>query len=284
MKILTFDIEDWFHLIENNQNQNISDWENFEYRIKDNLDRILYLLERNNQKATFFCLGWVAKKFPELIKKIDQMGFEIGSHSNHHLPAFTQNKIEFRDDLVNSINIIEDLTNKKVKYYRAPSFSIKKENKWVFDELINHGIEIDCSIFPSSRSNGGFAGFPASEPLIISYNGKKIKEFPINIYKLLGKSIVFSGGGYFRLMPYFFINKMTKKSNYLISYFHPRDFDKAQPMLKNLSYIQRFKSYVGLNSSFTKLERFLNDFKFIDLKEADSIINWDKAKIVKLDI
>tara|TARA_A100001035_G_C27731860_1_gene477150 strand:- start:348 stop:1202 length:855 start_codon:yes stop_codon:yes gene_type:complete len=284
MKILTFDIEDWFHIIDSGKNQNPNDWDQFEYRINDNVERILDLLQRKNQKATFFCLGWIARKFPEIIKKIDQMDFEIGSHSNSHIPAFNQNKIEFRDDLVKSISIIEDLTNKKVKYYRAPSFSIKKENQWVFDELIRNGIEIDCSIFPSSRSNGGFEGFPSSNPSIISCNGRKIKEFPINVFKFLGRPIVFSGGGYFRLIPYFLINKMTNKSNYVISYFHPRDFDINQPIIKNLSYFQKFKSYVGLNSSFSKLEKLLNDFEFIDLKEANANIKWNNVQIVKLNI
>lgn len=283
MKILTFDIEDWFHILENDHNANLSNWNKFESRLENNLNKILFMLERKNQKATFFCLGWIAEKYPKLIQKIDEMGFEIGSHSNLHILAYEQNKSQFRKDLIDSINSIENITNKKVKYYRAPGFSLIEKNKWVFEELINQGIEIDCSIFPASRAHGGFRNFPSNKPALVSFNSQLIKEFPINTFKIFGKSIIFSGGGYFRLMPYPIIKELTNKSDYIMSYFHPRDFDQYQPIIKTLTPFRKFKSYVGLNSSLSKLERLLEQFKFIDLKEANKKIFWEKEQPINLN-
>ena len=143
MKILTFDIEEWFHILDHESTRDESSWNKFDYRIENNMDRIFQLLANNEQSATFFALGWIAKKFPKIIKKIDSLGYEIGSHSNLHTLAFNQTRDEFKFDLEKSIKTIEDITGKKVKYYRAPGFSLMETNKWVFEELINKGIDID---------------------------------------------------------------------------------------------------------------------------------------------
>lgn len=282
MKILTFDIEEWFHILDHESTRDESSWNKYEYRIEKNMDRIFQLLVNNKQSATFFCLGWLAQKFPKVIKKIDNLGYEIGSHSNLHTLAFNQTRDEFKIDLEKSIKTIEDITGKKVKYYRAPGFSLKESNKWVFDELINQGIEIDCSIFPASRSHGGFENFPSKSPVILSVAGRNIKEFPINTISLLGKNLIFSGGGYFRLIPYPLIKLLTKKSGYIMTYFHPRDFDLNQPIINDLSKIRKFKSYYGLKNSFKKLEKLIKDFDFIDLCEANQKFNWDKSKVIKI--
>ena len=121
----------------------------------------------------------------------------------------------------------------------------------------------------------------SSEPTIIEYAGKQIKEFPINTYKILGKDIIFSGGGYFRIIPYHFLKRYTEKSLYVMSYLHPRDFDSEQPIIKELSLARKFKSYVGLKGAMPKLDKWLNDFDFVDLNEADILIDWDKVKIIR---
>ena len=282
MKILTFDIEEWFHILDHESTRDESSWNKFDYRIENNMDRIFQLLANNEQSATFFALGWIAKKFPKIIKKIDSLGYEIGSHSNLHTLAFNQTRDEFKVDLEKSIKTIEDITGKKVKYYRAPGFSLKEINKWVFAELINQGIEIDCSIFPASRAHGGFEKFPSKSPTIVSVSGKNIKEFPINTLSLLGKNLIFSGGGYFRLIPYPLIKHLTKRSQYIMTYFHPRDFDFNQPIINDLSKIRKFKSYYGLKNAFKKLEKLINDFDFIDLREANQKFNWEKCEIIKI--
>ena len=224
------------------------------------MDKIFELLDRRNQKATFFCLGWVAREFPQVLRKIDKMGFEIATHSDRHQLAYEQSKQEFKQDLEKSIKSIEDIIGKKTRIYRAPGFSIKKENKWVFEELVKQGIEIDCSVFPAKRSHGGLDNYGYAQPSIISLEGVKLKEFPINLFKIGKNNLIFSGGGYFRIFPYWIIKGMMKKSDYVMTYFHPRDFDPNQPIIKELSLIRKFKSYVGLNTAFSKLENLITDF------------------------
>ena len=282
MKILTFDIEEWFHILDHESTRDESSWNKYENRIEKNMDRIFQILANNNKNATFFCLGWVAKNFPKLIKQIDDLGYEIGSHSNLHTLAYNQTRKEFKIDLEKSIKVIEDITGKKVKYYRAPGFSLKEENKWVFDELINQGIEIDCSIFPASRSHGGFKKFPSKSPVLVSVKGRKIKEFPINTFSLAGKNLIFSGGGYFRLIPFPLIKILTKRSRYVMTYFHPRDFDFNQPMINDLSNVRKFKSYYGLRNAYQKLEKLIKEFDFIDLREANQKYNWEESEIIKI--
>jgi peptidoglycan-N-acetylglucosamine deacetylase len=278
MNILTFDVEEWFHILDNESTNSELSWSKREYRLESNMDRIFELLERKNQKATFFVLGWVSRKFPLVLKRIQQAGYEIATHSDNHQLAYKQSREEFKSDLDRSIKSIEDVIGVKVDTYRAPGFSIMEKNKWVFEELVNQGIKIDCSIFPAGRSHGGFQSYGHAEPSIIDLGDKVIKEFPINIYTIAGLNVIFSGGGYFRLLPYWFIKTMMKRSDYVMTYFHPRDFDKNQPMVEGLSYLRRFKSYYGLSSAYAKLEELIDDFEFVDLKDAVKSVDWDKAK------
>ena len=282
MNILTFDVEDWFHILDNQATKDEKQWLQLESRIHQNMDKIFALLEKNDQKATFFTIGWVARKYPEILKKIDSLGHEIASHSDMHQLAYEFNREEFKQDLERSVKSIEDVVGKKVKAYRAPGFSLMRENKWVFEELIKNGIEIDCSVFPAKRAHGGFEEFEYAEPAYIEINGSKIKEFPINTHAVLGKNIIFSGGGYFRLIPYPLMKHFMNHSNYVMTYLHPRDFDPEQPMTEGLSAFRKFKSYVGLKNSYTKLEKLINDFTFVDLAEADRMVSWENVKTVKL--
>ena len=148
--------------------------------------------------------------------------------------------------------------------------------------MCKNGITHDCSVFPASRSHGGFPHLKANKPLIIKYNGLKIKEFPINTKILFGKPIIFSGGGYFRLFPYHLIRNWTNQSDYLMTYFHPRDFDPYQPVIKDLSFFRRFKSYVGLDNCYKKLEKWIMEYDFMDLKTADLLVDWKKAEILEI--
>lgn len=282
MLILTFDIEEWFHLFENDFTDDVKSWDSYECRIYRNMDKIFAFLETNRKKATFFCLGWIGKKYPDIIHQIDKCGYEIGSHTTMHELVHKQTKKEFEKDLNYSVNILEDITGKKVKYFRAPGFSITEENKWAFEVLYKQGIEIDCSVFPAPHSYGGFASYRDPLPSIIYYNGVAIKELPINYHKIYGKSIIYSGGGYFRLFPYPLIKYWSNKSDYIMTYFHPRDFDPDQPVIEELSLSRRFKSYVGLKSAEKKFNKFLHDFDFIDIAKADSLIDWGKAPKVQL--
>jgi len=280
MNILTFDIEDWFHLLDNDSTKTEVEWERYETRIYQNMDKIYNVLEKKNTRASFFVVGWMAKKYPDVVKEISDRGYDIGSHTHLHQLVYEQSRISFFNDVEKSIKTIEDCTGKKVKMFRAPGFSITEKNKWAFEVLYELGIEIDSSVFPAKRSHGGMPSYGVSEPSILTYNGISLKEFPINIYNCFGKNIIFSGGGYFRIMPYMLLKKWTKQSNYVMSYMHPRDLDPDQPMIKELSIPRKIKSYVGLKSAQRKFENWLSDFEFIDIYEANSKIDWNIAKKV----
>lgn len=282
MKILTFDIEEWFHILDNQSTKTELNWNNYEVRINQNMDKIFNFLEINNLSATFFVVGWIAEKYPHIIKKLDSMNFEIGSHTHYHQLMYEQSKKEIKEDLGKSIEVIEQIIGKKVKCFRAPGFSITEKNKWAFEILINKGITHDCSVFPASRAHGGMPSYKLAVPSIIRCGGAELKEFPINTTKLLFKDWIYSGGGYFRLTPYSLIKYWSSKSEYIMTYFHPRDFDPEQPIIKELSNFRKFKSYIGLKSSMKKLNKWVNDFNFIDIKEADKTINWNEVPVVKL--
>ena len=283
MNILTFDVEDWFHILDHPETNSEKSWNGFESRIHRNMDRILDLLETRKQRATFFCLGWIAEKYPEVIRKIDAQGHEIGSHSQRHQLVYEQTRKVFTEDLSRSVESLENIIGKKVKYYRAPGFSLIPGLEWVFDALLASGIEVDCSIFPARRAHGGFPDFGSAEPSIVEWSGGSLKEFPINISRILGASVIFSGGGYFRLLPFWAIKGMMNSSHYVMTYFHPRDFDPGQPVLPGLSAARRFKSYYGLGSAFQKLNRILEAFDFTDIQNADLKTDWAAAKVLVLN-
>lgn len=281
MNILTFDIEDWFHLLDIECTATEAEWRNFKPRIHANVERLLETTLRHGYKATFFCLGWVAKQYPEIIRRIDELGFEVASHSYMHQLVYQQNREQFREDLKRSIHVLEDITGKKIKTYRAPGFSFVRGNSWAIEALLEHGIERDSSIFPAERGHGGYENFGRAQPSVLSCAAGKIKEFPISLGRVLGRNIVFSGGGYFRLLPYRIIQRLTNRSDYVMTYFHPRDFDADQPVL-DLPLHRRFKSYVGLKDAHGKLDRWLSENKFVDIEAADKLVNWDAAPLIEL--
>jgi polysaccharide deacetylase family protein (PEP-CTERM system associated) len=282
MNILTFDIEDWFHILDFEETEDINTWDDYESRLKSNVELILSKLDEFGINATFFILAWVAEKHPEIVKLILESGNEIGSHSYSHLLLYKYNYEKVKNDLEYSIKLLQDISGGKIKYFRAPGFSILNDTNWVFDILLELGIETDSSIFPTSRAHGGYIGFPHSTPCNLEINGILIKELPINTFRLFNREIVFSGGGYYRLLPYFIQKPLYKKSDYLMTYFHPRDFDSGQPVLKNLSRIRKFKSYVGLKGSKKKFNKLLSDFDFVDINTAVEMIDWNKVPEVKL--
>ena len=282
MNILTFDIEEWFHILDNASTKNEQQWNNFESRIHLGMDTIYQCIESANLSATFFVVGWMAEKHPEVIREITERGYEVGSHTHLHQLVYEQDRKTFYTDVEKSIKTLEDCTGKKVSSFRAPGFSITEKNKWAFEVLYELGIEIDSSVFSAERAHGGFPQYGSAKPSILEYNGTQLKEFPINTHSVFNKSVIFSGGGYFRLLPYELIKRWTQKSDYVMSYFHPRDFDPNQPFVAGLSPLRKFKSRVGLKSTENKLNSWLSDFKFIDIATANDQIDWNSTKIIKL--
>ena len=282
INILTFDVEEWFHLLDNDSTRSAEQWQNYEVRIHKNIDRIFSILEDTNTKATFFIIGWIAKKYPEMIKEIASK-YEIGSHTMSHQLVWQQTPTEFKNDVDSSIKLLQDITGNPIKYFRAPGFSIRKSESWAFEILRDLGIEIDCSVFPSEHAHGGFPEYGPGIPKIIEVNGISIKEFPISCKVIGGKHIIYQGGGYFRLFPYSVIKKWASKENdYLLTYIHPRDLDAQQPIIADLSLSRKFKSYIGLKKAENKLRKFLTDFKFIDIGTANKCFDWTNSEIIRL--
>lgn len=286
MYILTFDIEEWFHILDNSHTEDYSLWSKRESRVERTTYKILELLKEYGITASFFALGWVADRHRQLIKDIWAAGHEVGTHSHAHRLVYTQSREIFRDDLKRAIEAVSNITGSPVRFYRAPGFSIKSSEVWVFEELAKAGIDIDCSIFPSRRGHGGLSRFPMDRPCIIQSGNFKIKELPINILKIpfLNMGITFSGGGYFRLLPFGFVKRFfIGNSDYVMAYFHPRDFDSGQPRFKELSLLRQFKSYYGIESAFDKLKRLLGTFKFVDIATFAQMENWDKVPVISVD-
>lgn len=282
MNILTFDTEEWFHLLDNDSTKSEAQWVTYEKRIEGNVGRLIDILDSTNTKATFFIIGWVAKTYPDLVRRISER-FQIGSHTMNHQLVWQQSPKEFRNDVEESIHRLEDITGKKVTCFRAPGFSIRESEGWAFEILSELGITTDCSVFPAHHAHGGMPSYGTPGPSIIEYKDCRIKELPVTYKEIGGKHIIFSGGGYFRLVPYSVLKKWTNESSdYLLSYIHPRDLDAGQPMIKELNYLRRFKSYYGLKGAERKLRRWLTDFDFVDIQTADAQIDWDKAPVVHL--
>ena len=282
MNILTFDVEEWFHLLDFDATRTENEWGRYDVRIYENVDRILNVLEDTNTKATFFVIGWIAKTYPEIIKKIAEK-YQIGCHTMNHQLVWQQKPDEFRSDVETGVKMLEDITGKKVECFRAPGFSIRESEGWAYEILADLGIKYDCSVFPAAHAHGGLPCYPKASPGIIEYQGVRMKEFPVGFKTIAGKHIIFSGGGYFRLCPYWLLRKWSKESSdYLMAYIHPRDLDAGQPMLDDLPFARKFKSYVGLKGAEKKLRRWLHDFEFMDIAVANEMVDWDNIQIVKL--
>lgn len=280
MNILTFDIEDWYNC------DFISgdfDWDKYEVRIYQGVGRILEELAKRNQKGTFFSLGWIAEKHPDVIRSIQKQGHHIGCHSYQHELSFRFDKKAFISDTTKAKNLIEDVIGEEVNAFRAPGFSITQNNVWALNCLAEMGFKYDCSMFPAPHDYGGMPSYGEGVPKLIDVGGGKIiKEFPINIHQVMGRHIVFSGGGFFRLFPYWLINHWAKDCDYMMTYFHPRDFDKGQPVIKTLPAMRRFKSYVGIKGAFAKFQKLLDNYDFYNVMQADELMDWNTVPAIPI--
>ncbi|MBZ9652564.1 polysaccharide deacetylase family protein [Psychroflexus montanilacus] len=277
MNILTIDLEEWhtYRVFKKGRP------EYYEPILESLLDSVLDLLELNNIKATFFCLGVIARKNRHIIKKISGRGHEIACHSDQHLFVNKMNFNQFAEDTKRAVCSLEDIVGNKVNAYRAPAFSIDKNTPWAIDILYENGIKIDCSIFPASRSYGGIKELSINKPFLIKGENSTLKEFPLNYATFFNNNkIMFSGGGYFRILPYKMIFKLVSKANYNMFYFHLRDFDNKQVKVYNKRF---FQNYVGVNGALDKLNSLAQNFEFISLNAANYKIDWEMSKKISLN-
>ena len=261
---LTVDVEDYFQVSAFEDIVGKDNWDNYPPRVVENTQRILDLFDSYNVKATFFILGWVAERFPALVKEINARGHEIGCHSYYHRLVYDLTPDEFREDTRKTKDLLEQLTGRKVLGYRAPSYTITKRSLWALDILEELGFAYDSSIFPIYHDRYGLPEAPRFKYKLPDYD---LTEYPISTSLIMGRKIPVAGGGYFRLFPYWFSRMALKKINEkegqpFIFYFHPWELDPEQPRMKNIKLLSRFRHYINLQRTADRLRNLLRDFSF----------------------
>jgi polysaccharide deacetylase family protein (PEP-CTERM system associated) len=266
---LTIDVEDYFQVSGFDNILARSDWDNLPSRIVASTDKILAALDRVGTRATFFVLGWVGDRHPQLVRTIRAAGHEIGCHGFWHRLIYQQTPEEFRQDLRQARDVLQDLTGEKVVAYRAPSFSITRRSLWALDILIEEGFTIDSSIFPTVQDRYGLAGTP-TQPHRIRRPAGEIWEFPLPIRKSLGFPMPVGGGGYFRLFPYGWTRRALRTINDrgepFVSYLHPWEFDPDQPRFAP-GRMRAFRHYLNLHRTAPRFDALLRDFRFGPISE-----------------
>jgi len=259
---LTIDVEDYFQVSAFAPHIPRSEWPTRECRVERNVDRILAMLDQHGTKATFFTLGWIAERYPELIRRIVTEGHELASHGYGHERASEQTAAAFFADINLAKLILEDLAGQEIKGYRAPSFSIGLNNLWAFDCLERAGYLYSSSIYPIRHDHYGMPDAPRHAHAVGG-----LLEVPATTLRFLNRNWPASGGGYFRLMPYGLSRWMLRRVNHIdqlvaVFYFHPWEIDADQPRIPGISAKTRFRHYVNIHRMETRLNRLLGDFQW----------------------
>jgi len=266
---LTIDVEDYFQVSAFASCIRCSEWDRQECRIERNVDRILSLLDRHDTHATFFTLGWIAERYPQLVRRIVDEGHELASHGYMHQRATELDETQFRADIRRSKGLLEDLTGVRVAGYRAPSFSIGEGNRWAFDCLADEGYRYSSSIYPIRHDHYGTPDAPRFAHRVEG----GLLEIPATTMRLMNANLPSSGGGYFRLLPYAMSRWMLRRVNLedgepTIFYFHPWEIDLEQPRVRGIDAKTRFRHYVNIgNPMERRLERLLSDFRWARVDE-----------------
>lgn len=260
---LSIDFEDWYQPF---VARGVPGWEAFPSRVPADTDRLLSVLGKYKVKCTFFILGDVAEKFPNEIRAIHQAGHEIGSHGYRHLPLYAQKPEQFEADMRKSLDFLQDLIGEPILGFRAPFFSLREDSLWAINSLKNLGLQYDSSIQPTARVFHGYRA--AGTERFVHENG--LKEWPITTYPAAGMPIPFGGGMYYRLLPYPIIRaglkRLNRKNVAGNIYFHPREFDPTLPRLKS-NWKLKLIAYAGTKTLEAKLERMLQDFEFVPMRD-----------------
>ena len=270
MHCLSFDVEEHFQVSAFWSEARRQQWDKYESRVENNTRKLVELLAQHDTKATFFVLGWVAERYPGLVKMLVGQGHEIASHGYGHEVITGQTPRMFRDDVRKAKGILEDISGKRVCGYRAPSFSITKDTKWAIPLLIEEGYLYDSSIFPVLHDR---YGMPDATPTIHLLRGEVgcIWEVPPSTTNILGVRFPVAGGGYFRLFPYPILRQLLKRieraGHPLVMYLHPWELDPDQPKMQG-SCLSMFRHYINLHRTEDRLRSLLADFCFTSIREA----------------
>jgi polysaccharide deacetylase family protein (PEP-CTERM system associated) len=262
---MSVDVEDYFQVSAFEGNVSRGDWDRLPARVEGNTDRVLSLMERHGVKITFFTLGWVAERFPGVVRRIADAGHEVASHGYSHMRIHQQSREEFREDVSRAKKILEDITGTPVLGYRAPSYSIGRDTLWAADELEGAGYLYSSSIYPIYHD---LYGMPEAPRFPFRHRGGDgILEIPISTARLFRFNWPSGGGGYFRLLPYRLFRSAIRhinerESKPCIFYFHPWELDPEQPRPRNLSAKTRFRHYLNLDRMEARISRLLDDFRW----------------------
>jgi polysaccharide deacetylase family protein (PEP-CTERM system associated) len=262
---MTVDVEDYFQVSAFANHIPRESWSSLSCRVEVNIDRILALLEEDCTKATFFTLGWIADRYPAMVKRIVAGGHELASHGWGHHRVSDQEPQEFRNDIIQSKAILEDIGGQAVLGYRAPSFSIGSQNQWALDLLEEAGYRYSSSIYPIKHDHYGMPDAPRFAYYPRSNN--RLLELPITTIRLFKRNIPAGGGGYFRLWPYPVSKWFLQRLNHIerqsaIFYFHPWEIDHQQPRQKGISMKTRFRHYYNLHRMEDRVKALTRDFEW----------------------
>ncbi|HTP45700.1 MAG TPA: XrtA system polysaccharide deacetylase [Casimicrobiaceae bacterium] len=260
---LTIDVEDYFHVSAFAPYIPRSSWDSWPCRIEQNIDRVLQLLADRGVNATFFTLGWIAERYPEMVRRIVSGGHELASHGYAHERAATQGPDPFFADVALAKAVLEDIIGTEVQGYRAPSFSINDDNLWAYDCLAKAGYRYSSSVYPIRHDHYGAPGRSRFAHLASA----GVLEVPIATVRLFRTNLPAGGGGYFRLMPYALSRWLIRRVNdadeeSAVFYFHPWEIDPEQPRVKEADPKARFRHYINLERTATRLQLLLADFRW----------------------
>ncbi len=262
LNAMTVDVEDYYQVSAFEKHICRTTWNDFDCRVEANIERILQLFEKKSVKATFFTLGWVAERHPSMVRKIVASGHELASHGWDHRRVTSQEPASFKDDVLKTRALLEDISGQVVKGYRAASYSIGAENLWALDVLAEAGYEYSSSIVPIRHDH---YGMPDAPRFAFRAAGDRILEIPVSTVTVMRRNINCGGGGWFRFFPYGFtrwalqrVNEREQRS--CVFYFHPWEIDEEQPRIDNLGHKTRFRHYLNLHKTHPRLERLLDDF------------------------
>ncbi len=262
---LSVDVEDWFQVGAFENVIDRDDWDTLRTRVDNNIDRILDLFAEADVSATFFTLGWVAKRHPAMIRRIADAGHEIASHGYDHARVFTFDRKGFGEDIRLARDILQDCSGKSVTGYRAPSFSIDQRTPWAFMELAEQGYAYSSSVAPVAHDHYGWPEAPrfAFKPLPWS----DLIEIPVTTAILGGRRVAAGGGGFFRVLPYGFSRWAIRQVNRrderpAVFYFHPWEIDPDQPRVKHAPMRSRLRHYTGLEKMAVKLRGLVHEFRW----------------------
>jgi polysaccharide deacetylase family protein (PEP-CTERM system associated) len=264
------DVEDYFQVEAFKSVITPSSWDSRPSRVVKNTQRVLAVLASANVRATFFVLGWVAERFPSLVRQIYAAGHEVASHGYAHQAAHSQTAAEFRDDVRRSKALLQDCIGQRVRGFRAPTFSIGRSNWWAYDVLAEEGYDYSSSIYPISHDLYGIPDAPRVP--FTPLRGAGFLEIPIATLRLFGKNQPCGGGGYFRLLPYPVSRWCISRTNHhdhlpCVFYCHPWEFDPEQPRVSSISTKSRFRHYLNIDKMERRAVRLLNDFAWTRMDE-----------------